>query len=434
MSGVSTPSRRLSRTTTRTAPPSRRKRLSCSSAQRRVLDSTGQQPHALAAVAEREDEEPRAAVLARLRVAHHRPLAVVDLRLPRPGAVTITGCASGVRCAAQLRRRSASRSRTAPGSRGRRPGPARSPSRCGRGRGPARSARGTARTRWRVGARPAGGGHGGGDTAAGRTGRQSRWTPLLAGFGAGVAGAGAGRRTAIPAAFRYALAVSRRTPVASSMRRSDQPSRPSARTCCCLSSLKTLVIPAGRPQPPRRRQRLGRATSLAGFQVSITGRFWVSTEASRPLRRPRAALVPLLEEGRVRAPGGATLLGEDNRVVVVAERVMQSPGRVGQQIAELVDGTPLDRRRRPRPFDGGPQPLARTQSWGARTPRAARSSQTAAQASVLSLPRSDRCTRTFWPLRCTPRTASTGTGLTGLPFLRTREEEPFPGVVGYGLA
>ena len=38
-----------------------------------------QQPHRFARVAEREDEEPRASVLAGLRVAHHRPLAVVDL-------------------------------------------------------------------------------------------------------------------------------------------------------------------------------------------------------------------------------------------------------------------------------------------------------------------------------------------------------------------
>ena len=48
----------------------------------------------------------------------------------------------------------------------------------------------------------------------------------------------------IPAAFRYALAVSRRTAVAGSMRRSDHPSRPSASTCCCLSSPKTLLMPA----------------------------------------------------------------------------------------------------------------------------------------------------------------------------------------------
>ena len=38
-----------------------------------------EQPHRLARVAERQDEEPRPAVLARARVADHRPLAVVDL-------------------------------------------------------------------------------------------------------------------------------------------------------------------------------------------------------------------------------------------------------------------------------------------------------------------------------------------------------------------
>src|SRR5580704_17723358 len=50
-----------------------------------------------------------------------------------------------------------------------------------------------------------------------------------------------GGRSAIPAAFRYPLAVSRRTPVVCSIRRSDQPSRPRAITCCFFSSLKTLL-------------------------------------------------------------------------------------------------------------------------------------------------------------------------------------------------
>ena len=86
------------------------------------------------------------------------------------------------------------------------------------------------------------------------------------------------RRTGIPAAFRYALAVSRRTPVASSMRRRDQPSRPSARTCCCVCSLKTLLMSGEGPDGPRRCQRLGALRVVAGFQVSISGRFWVSTE------------------------------------------------------------------------------------------------------------------------------------------------------------
>ncbi len=52
-----------------------------------------------------------------------------------------------------------------------------------------------------------------------------------------------GGRTAIPAAFRYAPAVSRRIPVACWMRRSDQPSRPRAKTCCFFSSFKTLAMP-----------------------------------------------------------------------------------------------------------------------------------------------------------------------------------------------
>jgi hypothetical protein len=48
----------------------------------------------------------------------------------------------------------------------------------------------------------------------------------------------------IPAALRYPLAVSRRTPVVAWMRLRLHPRRPSTSTCCCLSSLKTLPIPA----------------------------------------------------------------------------------------------------------------------------------------------------------------------------------------------
>src|SRR5271157_893343 len=63
----------------------------------------------------------------------------------------------------------------------------------------------------------------------------------LAGFAGGRRPHDPGGRTATPAAFRYVPAVSRRTPVACSMRRSGQPSRPSAITCCRFSSLKTLL-------------------------------------------------------------------------------------------------------------------------------------------------------------------------------------------------
>ena len=62
-----------------------------------------------------------------------------------------------------------------------------------------------------------------------------------------------GGRTAIPAAFRYWLAVSRRMRVACWICRSGQPSRPRAKTCCFFSSFKTLAMPT-------------EATSLCGSQ------------------------------------------------------------------------------------------------------------------------------------------------------------------------
>ena len=85
-----------------------------------------------------------------------------------------------------------------------------------------------------------------------------------------------GGRTGIPAALRYPLAVSRRTPVVCSIRRSGHPSRPNATTCSLFSVLKTLLMPTGDysaccqcPGP----------LSLAGFQVTTIGRFWVTAEA-----------------------------------------------------------------------------------------------------------------------------------------------------------
>src|SRR5256885_14081825 len=62
------------------------------------------------------------------------------------------------------------------------------------------------------------------------------------------------------------------------MRRSDHPSRPSAITCCRFSALKTLPIPAAGVQPTAQVNISAPGAALAGFQVSINGRFWVSTE------------------------------------------------------------------------------------------------------------------------------------------------------------
>src|SRR5712692_3346145 len=65
------------------------------------------------------------------------------------------------------------------------------------------------------------------------------------------------------------------------MRRSVQPNCPRAMTCCFFASLKMLAMPAeGRTAPPPR-QCLERLLPMAGFQVSIYGRFWVSTEGMK---------------------------------------------------------------------------------------------------------------------------------------------------------
>ena len=52
-----------------------------------------------------------------------------------------------------------------------------------------------------------------------------------------------GARSAILADVKFPPAVSRRTPVAASIRRKDQPRRPSAITCSCFAFSKTLPMP-----------------------------------------------------------------------------------------------------------------------------------------------------------------------------------------------
>src|SRR5262249_23991294 len=94
----------------------------------------------------------------------------------------------------------------------------------------------------------------------------------LAGFAGTCRPQAPAARTAMPAAFRYALQVSRRTPVACSIRRKDQTRRPKAITCGHFSSLKTLLTPAKGilPAPNQRpginsRWPVLRWPSLAGF-------------------------------------------------------------------------------------------------------------------------------------------------------------------------
>src|SRR5436309_9029044 len=62
------------------------------------------------------------------------------------------------------------------------------------------------------------------------------------------------------------------------MRRSVQPNCPRAMTCCFFVSLKMLAMPAEGPRSLPPRQRLERLLPMAVFQVSMYGRFWVSTE------------------------------------------------------------------------------------------------------------------------------------------------------------
>src|ERR1035441_1617553 len=74
--------------------------------------------------------------------------------------------------------------------------------------------------------------------------------------------------------------VSRRMPVSRSIRRSDHPSRPNAMTCCFFSSLKTLLTVTEDSVLTSAFNALDDGLQLAGFQVTLTGRFWVTPEAA----------------------------------------------------------------------------------------------------------------------------------------------------------
>src|SRR5205809_6566959 len=92
------------------------------------------------------------------------------------------------------------------------------------------------------------------------------------------------------------------------MRRSDHPSRPSAITCCRFSALKTLPIPAAGVQPTAQVNVSAPGAALAGFQVSINGRFWVSTEGhtSDRMTKRYAHAVPDLLHAAVQRLADAT--------------------------------------------------------------------------------------------------------------------------------
>ena len=72
------------------------------------------------------------------------------------------------------------------------------------------------------------------------------------------------------------------------MRRSDHPSRPSAMHCCFFSSLKTLLtLTEGNPRVGI--NVLDQLLSLADFQLTTVGRFWVITKDYVMWTLPRRA-------------------------------------------------------------------------------------------------------------------------------------------------
>src|SRR5438552_420762 len=97
----------------------------------------------------------------------------------------------------------------------------------------------------------------------------------LAGFAGALRPQAPGGRRPIPAARRYSAAVSRRTPVAFWIFRSDHPSRPNAITCRFFSSFKTLLTLTEGSRPHVKINVLNAWLSLAGFEVTLYGRFWV---------------------------------------------------------------------------------------------------------------------------------------------------------------
>ena len=68
------------------------------------------------------------------------------------------------------------------------------------------------------------------------------------------------------------------------MRRSGHPSRPRAITCCFLASVKTLLISTKATcLTPKSTSRA--SFSLAGFQVTLIGRFWVTPEVRNSINQ-----------------------------------------------------------------------------------------------------------------------------------------------------
>jgi len=119
----------------------------------------------------------------------------------------------------------------------------------------------------------------------------------MAGF-AGARRPHPGRHTTTPADFRYALAVSLRTPVACSMRRKGHPSFPSAMTCCFFSSLKSSCRCATPAKHENAFERFMIGLTCAGRRPSMFGAASPSSSlAWTSLRTPNCRLALVRARG-----------------------------------------------------------------------------------------------------------------------------------------
>ena len=236
----------------------------------------------------------------------HRPVAVIDLAF-------FAGCGGdddarlrrGARRAAP--RRSDGRWRSAPESRGHRPGPARSPSRCGHGPSASAISSRYGSHALALGARPGCGiarrvgGHlvPGGRFWPIRVGGHLRrkWPVLTAGVGGHLRRGGRFWRpdprpsapTAHRNAGRFQVVAGRFAPDPGGVLRcaaATSPVAPAPRLAAVLMSSKTLLMAAKEHTAPRRRQRLGRYAWWPVFRCPSMAGFGCPP---RPLRRGAVA-------------------------------------------------------------------------------------------------------------------------------------------------
>ena len=119
------------------------------------------------------------------------------------------------------------------------------------------------------------------------------------------------------------------------IRRSDHPNRPKAMTCCFFSSFKTLLT-STEATALVRVNVLGDGLSVAGFQVIISGRFWVFTEDNEAFGRPGASrgasaypqirFVSLVENG-THVLFGSRMADYATSEAVLAKAVLPSLGK-----------------------------------------------------------------------------------------------------------